>query len=252
MSVGDAMRDLTAGVPMPAPIAGGVEAPDGWGESALVLAEGGVRDRLVTELVMFGYRPLVSVSPVEPETLTPDLVPSIAVVAPDSDDGTGWPARLRAAEPTRRVPLLWVLPPGGFGTLDGSEHLCDEFVERPYPTEELFARLRMLRLRAGFDGPDVIRRGPLSLNTASYQATLDGRLLDLTYMEYELLRLLLGRPGRVFTRDEILSRVWRYDYFGGLRTVDVHVRRVRAKLGQDHARLIETVRGVGYRFTQHA
>ena len=64
-------------------------------------------------------------------------------------------------------------------------------------------------------------------------------------MEYELFRLLLRHPGRVFTRDEIFSRIWRYDHFGGLRTVDVHVRRVRAKLGQDHARLIETVRGVG-------
>lgn len=100
------------------------------------------------------------------------------------------------------------------------------------------------------EGPDVIRRGPLSLNTATYQATLGGRNLDLTYMEYELLKLLASHPGRVFTREAILARVWRYDYFGGLRTVDVHVRRLRAKLGQDHAGLIETVRGVGYRFAQ--
>jgi DNA-binding response OmpR family regulator len=251
VSVEDAMRDLTAEAPAPI-AASGVAARDGWGESALVLADGEVRDRLVTELVMFGYRPLVGAAPIDPETIAPDAVPSIAVHAPGGDDLMGWPTRLRTAEPTRRVPIVWVLPPGGFDALDGIEHLCDEFVERPYPTEELFARLRMLRLRAGLDGPDVIRRGPLSLNTASYQATLEGRSLDLTYMEYELLRLLLGRPGRVFTREEILSRVWRYDYYGGLRTVDVHVRRVRAKLGQDHARLIETVRGVGYRFTQHA
>jgi DNA-binding response OmpR family regulator len=79
---------------------------------------------------------------------------------------------------------------------------------------------------------------------------LDGRLLDLTYMEYELLRLLIGHPGRVYKREEILSQVWGYDYFGGMRTVDVHVRRVRVKLGQDHAWLIETVRGVGYRLAQ--
>ena len=76
----------------------------------------------------------------------------------------------------------------------------------------------------------------MSLDTACYQAMLDGCPLDLTYMEYELFRLLLRHPGRVFTRDEIFSRIWRYDHFGGLRTVDVHVRRVRAKLGQDHAR----------------
>lgn len=79
---------------------------------------------------------------------------------------------------------------------------------------------------------------------------LDGRLLDLTYMEYELLRSLIGHPGRVYKREEILSQVWGYDYFGGMRTVDVHVRRVRVKLGQDHAWLIETVRGVGYRLAQ--
>jgi hypothetical protein len=245
--------DATRGATAEASSLGQPASPhDGWGESALVLAEGEVRDRLVTELVMFGYRPLVGAAPIDPETIEPEHVPSIAVLEAHGEEPSPWPERLRAAEPTRRVPLVWVLPPGGYGALDGSEHLCDEFVELPYPTEELFARLRMLRLRAGMDGPDVVRRGPLSLNTASYQATLEGRSLDLTYMEYELLRLLLGRPGRVFTREEILSRVWRYDYYGGLRTVDVHVRRLRAKLGQDHARLIETVRGVGYRFTQHA
>jgi DNA-binding response OmpR family regulator len=246
---GAVVRDPVADV---APLAGPAPARDGWGESALVLADGEVRDRLVTELVMFGYRPLIGAAPIDPEAIGPDRVPSIAVVASVGDEADAWPTRLRSAETTRRVPLVWVLEPGGFEALSGSEHLCDEFVERPYATEELFARLRMLRLRAGLDGPDVVRRGPLSLNTASYQATLEGRSLDLTYMEYELLRLLLGRPGRVFTREEILSRVWRYDYYGGLRTVDVHVRRLRAKLGQDHARLIETVRGVGYRFTQHA
>jgi DNA-binding response OmpR family regulator len=244
------MRDAPAEVPdaveRPAPPA------DAWGGTALVLADGDVRDRLVTELVMFGYHPLLGPPPIEPETVEPDHVPSIAVLAPDGDELGPWPARLRTAEPTRRVPLVWVLPPEGSAVISGSEHLCDEFVERPYRTEELFVRLRMLQLRVRLDGPDVIRRGPLSLHTATYHATLEGRSLDLTYMEYELLRLLLGRPGRVFTREEILSRVWRYDYYGGLRTVDVHVRRLRAKLGQDHARLIETVRGVGYRFTQHA
>jgi len=81
-------------------------------------------------------------------------------------------------------------------------------------------------------------------------AILEGRVLDLTYMEYELLKLLASSPGRVFTREEILARVWGYDYFGGMRTVDVHVRRLRAKFGQDHAWLIETVRSVGYRFAQ--
>ena len=77
-----------------------------------------------------------------------------------------------------------------------------------------------------------------------------GRALDLTYMEYELLRFLAAHPGKVFTRETLLSRVWGYEYYGGARTVDVHVRRLRAKLGEEHAHLIQTVRSVGYRFGQ--
>ena len=96
----------------------------------------------------------------------------------------------------------------------------------------------------------MVEYGGLALNLETYQALIEGRPLDLTFMEYELLKLLMGFPGRVYTREEILALVWGYDYFGGMRTVDVHVRRVRAKLGQDHAWLIETVRGVGYRLAE--
>ena len=79
---------------------------------------------------------------------------------------------------------------------------------------------------------------------------MEGEPLDLTYMEYELLKFLVSRPGKVFTRETLLSRVWGYEYYGGARTVDVHVRRLRAKLGEEHANLIQTVRSVGYRFGQ--
>ena len=90
----------------------------------------------------------------------------------------------------------------------------------------------------------------LTLNVATYQAAIAGRPLDLTYMEYELLKFLSQNPGKVFTREVLLNRVWGYEYYGGARTVDVHVRRLRAKLGEEHASLIETVRSVGYRFGQ--
>ena len=86
------------------------------------------------------------------------------------------------------------------------------------------------------------------LNLETYQAALDGKPLDLTYMEYELLKFFATHPGKVFTREQLLSRVWGYEYYGGARTVDVHVRRLRAKLGEEHANLIQTVRSVGYRF----
>jgi len=99
---------------------------------------------------------------------------------------------------------------------------------------------------------ELIEHGALVLNLETYQAAVAGRVLDLTYMEYELLRFLAGHPAKVFTRETLLSRVWGYEYYGGARTVDVHIRRLRAKLGEEHAHLIQTVRSVGYRFGQVA
>ena len=93
----------------------------------------------------------------------------------------------------------------------------------------------------------IITYGPLSLNVETYQAMVAGRALDLTYMEYELLRYLTAHPGKVFSREILLSEAWGYDYYGGARTVDVHIRRLRSKLGEEHAKLIATVRSVGYR-----
>jgi DNA-binding response OmpR family regulator len=90
--------------------------------------------------------------------------------------------------------------------------------------------------------------GPLLLDTDTYQASLDGVPIDLTYMEYELLKFLASHPGKVFSRETLLSRVWGYEYYGGARTVDVHIRRLRAKLGEAHESLIQTVRSVGYKF----
>ena len=108
------------------------------------------------------------------------------------------------------------------------------------------ARLQHLFWRTGQSmRPDIIEYGPLMLNLETYQAAVAGRVLDLTYMEYELLRFLAGHPAKVFTRETLLSRVWGYEYYGGARTVDVHIRRLRAKLGEEHAHLIQTVRSVG-------
>jgi DNA-binding response OmpR family regulator len=96
--------------------------------------------------------------------------------------------------------------------------------------------------------PEEIHAGDLHIDEASYAAKLRGRSLDLTFKEFELLKFLAQHPGRVFTRAVLLQEVWGYDYFGGTRTVDVHVRRLRAKLGPEHEALIGTVRNVGYRF----
>jgi len=125
--------------------------------------------------------------------------------------------------------------------------VADEFVYPGAPAAEVAMRLAMLRRRTGTGDGSVIRLGPLFLDTVTYRVTASGRSLDLTYKEFELLRFLASRPGRVFTRPALLREVWGYDFYGGTRTVDVHVRRLRSKLGPEHEHLIETVRGVGYR-----
>jgi len=124
----------------------------------------------------------------------------------------------------------------------------DDFCLMPFHPVELEARLEHLLQRQDANPDDsVIHYGPLSLNVETYQAMVAGRALDLTYMEYELLRYLTAQPGKVFSREVLLSEVWGYDYYGGARTVDVHIRRLRSKLGEEHATLIATVRSVGYR-----
>jgi DNA-binding response OmpR family regulator len=115
---------------------------------------------------------------------------------------------------------------------------------------EFDARIR-LAVRTD-DTTGVVSAGGLVIDEASYQATLNNRALDLTYTEFELLKYLAQHPGRVFSRETLLSDVWGYDYYGGTRTVDVHVRRLRAKLGSENEYLIGTVRNVGYRFSPDA
>jgi DNA-binding response OmpR family regulator len=131
--------------------------------------------------------------------------------------------------------------------LEPREGLFDDICLLPLRPLELEVRLAHLFGQAGGStGPELVQYGPLVLNVETYQAALDGRPLDLTYMEYELLRFLATHPGKVFTRQMLLSRVLGYEYYGGARTVDVHIRRLRAKLGEEHAGMIHTVRSVGY------
>ena len=145
-------------------------------------------------------------------------------------------------------PLILVVRADQLGEIFGHEDLYDDFCLIPLHGDELGARVERLLRRAGRGSSNVmIEHGPLILNLETYQAAVHGRVLDLTYMEYELLRFLVARPGKVFTRETLLNRVWGYEYYGGARTVDVHIRRLRAKLGEEHAHMIQTVRSVGYR-----
>ncbi|MBA2280647.1 MAG: response regulator transcription factor [Acidimicrobiia bacterium] len=148
-------------------------------------------------------------------------------------------------------PLLVVLSPEQLPDLELREDLFDDFCLLPLRAGELRRRVEHLFWRTGRGTrPELVEYGPLLLNLETYQAAIGGKPLDLTYMEYELLKFLASHPGKVFTRETLLSRVWGYEYYGGARTVDVHIRRLRAKLGEEHANLIQTVRSVGYRFGQ--
>jgi DNA-binding response OmpR family regulator len=137
--------------------------------------------------------------------------------------------------------------------LELRDDLYDDFCLTPFHPTEFETRVRHL-MWSNTGDPDVrsdlVEYGELVLNLETYQATIAKRPLDLTYMEYELLKFLAQNPGKVFTREILLSRVWGYEYYGGARTVDVHIRRLRAKLGEEYANLIATVRSVGYRFGQ--
>ncbi|HSH23470.1 MAG TPA: response regulator transcription factor [Acidimicrobiales bacterium] len=148
-------------------------------------------------------------------------------------------------------PLLLLVPGHQLPDLELREDLFDDFCLWPFQPRELEARLKHLFWRTGRGTrPELVEYGPLVLNLETYQAAISGRPLDLTYMEYELLKFLVTHPGKVFTRETLLSRVWGYEYYGGARTVDVHIRRLRAKLGNENEYLIQTVRSVGYRFGQ--
>ncbi len=149
------------------------------------------------------------------------------------------------------VPLVLVLTEGGL-TVVTAEWGADDILLVDASPAEVEARLRLVVERSAQtrsdDGVEEISSGDLTIDAGGYTARLRGRPLDLTYKEFELIKYLAQHPGRVFTRAQLLQEVWGYDYFGGTRTVDVHVRRLRAKLGPEHEQLIGTVRNVGYRF----
>ena len=175
-----------------------------------------------------------------------------AIVAGDADlDGAWAVCRALRKGDGAPVPLLILVTGAQLEELTLRDELFDDFCLLPFHPRELEARLRhLVAHETAVIRPEVVDYGGLVLNLETYQASIDGRPLDLTFMEYELLKFLTQNPGRVFTREILLSRVWGYDYYGGARTVDVHIRRLRAKLGEEQANLIQTVRSVGYRFGQ--
>ncbi len=145
------------------------------------------------------------------------------------------------------VALLVIVDGADLGEFRLPVRVHSDFVVRGAGAEECAARIRQL-LWPGNEGSssDFLVIDAMTINLATYQVKVNGEPLDLTYLEYALLSFLATHPGRTYSRDALLRRVWGFDYYGGSRTVDVHVRRVRAKLGPELAQHLETVRGVGY------
>ncbi len=195
----------------------------------------------------------VKVEPLAPDSLVhlPDLSPSAIIVDAEENAEQGYRLLATLAQATRDVPMIALTARTDLERFPWQD-VADELLFSGVPAAELRIRLGMLARRTGGLGEATLRLGPLSINTETYQVLVAGRILDLTYKEFELLRFLVQRPGRVFTRSALLHEVWGYDFYGGTRTVDVHVRRLRAKLGPEHESLIGTIRGVGYRAAEPA
>jgi DNA-binding response OmpR family regulator len=153
---------------------------------------------------------------------------------------------LRALAPLQSTPALLAVTLARLPSLD--VRAADDFVLVPVVPAELYARLRQLDWRlSAFSGDEQLKVGELHIDLAGYEAAVRDRRLELTHQEFELLKFLAQNPGKVWTREQLLSKVWGYRYYGGTRTVDIHVRRLRAKLGTPADQMIETVRNVGYK-----
>jgi DNA-binding response OmpR family regulator len=186
--------------------------------------------------------------PLAPDSIAhaAELAPSVVFADAEMNPEQAWKllSAMRAARTT--APVVVLLRRDDLERFAWHE-VADDLVFSGATAAELRVRVAILARRTGDGGDAVLRLGPLVLNVETYQVTVAGSPLDLTYKEFELLRFLIQRPGRVFTRSDLLQEVWGYNFYGGTRTVDVHVRRLRAKLGVEHEALIQTVRGVGYR-----
>ena len=162
--------------------------------------------------------------------------------------GTAFSGFIKDIATEAATPVMALVARDSLGSL-GPELPVNDFIVAPYDTRELVIRVkRLLRVKNGVAEDEFIRAGDMAIDTSKAEVLISGHRVELTYREYELLRFLASSPGRVFTREALLNRVWGYDYYGGDRTVDVHIRRLRSKIENDKITFIETVRNIGYRF----
>ena len=217
----------------------------------IMARDGKEREELCLSLARLGYG--CSIARNEEEVVNEIAEQDPALVLMISNSHSHISGLAREIKQMRSLPIIALIEREMLADLNGHLNLIDDFVVRPYDLSELNLRVeRLLRKTSQVETGETIRCGDLLINGAKCQITLAGRVLMLTFMEYELLKFLASNTGRVFTRDVLLNTVWGYDYYGGDRTVDVRIRRLRSKIEDSTHTFIETVRNIGYKFRENS
>ena len=212
--------------------------------------EQNILDLLTFNLEAAGYGTLTATTGADGLAVAISQPPSLILLdlmLPDMD-GTEVCKRLKANPMTSSIPIIMLTAKDSeVDKVLGLELGADDYMTKPFSIRELVARVKALLRRCAPAGdPGVIKVGPVTIDSDNYEAFRNGEKIQLTLKEFELLKLLASTPGKVLTRDYLLDRIWGYEFYGETRTVDVHIRHLRQKLGDDQ-HLIETVRGVGYK-----
>lgn len=214
--------------------------------------DNGIRDFVLYALNNSGFEAVGFELPSELYAALSDNIPELLlldVMLPE-EDGIAVLKKLRAVPDTEKLPIILLTAKGTeFDKVLGLDSGADDYIAKPFGTMELISRIKALLRRSAPSSSataDILTIGRLSLNQDKHEVIADGGRISLTLKEYDMLCLLMKNNGRVFTRDELLSRIWGYDFSGESRTVDVHIRTLRSKLGSC-GELIETIRGVGYK-----
>jgi DNA-binding response OmpR family regulator len=206
--------------------------------------------KLRAELVRGGFDCLIV--PYNDEAIEKIVEQSLGVMLLDADEATfdseAWGLAQRIRQ-ERQIPLIALI---SREKLNGFDSSIDDFVVKPWEANEVTARIkRILKQKESIDSEDIIRCGDLVIDLAKYEVSLNGKPIMLTFREYQLLKFLASNKGKVFTREALLNKVWGWDYYGGDRTVDVHIRRLRSKIEDPTHTFIDTVRNIGYRLREN-
>ena len=194
-----------------------------------------------------GIEPVLVTSPADLESVDGANPSTVALVLADTMPRRSLTDCLRACA-ERKVPSMALVTEGGEALAEELLEVDDFIFGSPRAEELVLRAQRLIRRREAPEDEDVVRAGDLVINKANFEVAVGGRRVSLRYKEYELLLLMASSPGRVFSREALLNRIWGYDYLGGTRTVDVHIRRLRSKIEDAEHTFIETVWQVGYRF----